>query len=86
MVGYLMIRIVPEIDWADPETALPAFLIVAGVPLTFSISAGIGLGVLGYVVVMLARGRTRAVHPLMWGIAALFVLFFLSDWLSAHVF
>ncbi len=59
---------------------------IAGIPLTFSIAAGIGLGVLGYVLVMVARGRAGEVHPLMWLVAALFVAYFASDWLSAHVF
>ena len=44
MVGYLMMRLVARIDWAAPENALPAFLIIAGIPLTFSIAAGIGFG------------------------------------------
>jgi adenine/guanine/hypoxanthine permease len=86
MVGYLMIRIVGEIDWSRPEDALPAFLVIAGIPMTFSIAAGIGLGVLGYVLVMLARGRRGQVHPLMWVIAVLFVCFFAADWLEANVF
>jgi AGZA family xanthine/uracil permease-like MFS transporter len=47
---------------------------------------GIGFGVLGYVLVLAARGRIRALHPLMWVVTALFVLYFASDWLSAHVF
>jgi adenine/guanine/hypoxanthine permease len=86
MVGFLMIRIVADIDWALPENSIPAFLIIAGVPLTFSIAAGIGLGVLGYVLVMASTGRARAVHPLMWAIAPFFVAFFASDWLEANVF
>jgi AGZA family xanthine/uracil permease-like MFS transporter len=86
MVGYLMIRIVADIDWTVPENSLPAFLILAGIPLTFSIAAGIGLGVIGYVLVRAATGKAREVHPLMWGIAPFFVLFFAADWLSAHVF
>ena len=86
MVGYLMIRMVSQIDWERPEFALPSFLIIAGIPLTFSIAAGIGLGMIGYVVVMAATSRVREVHPLTWLIAALFVLFFASDWLSANVF
>ena len=86
LVGLLMIRIVADIDWSLPENSIPAFLIIAGIPLTFSIAAGIGLGVIGFVVVMLAVGRAREVHGLMWGIAALFVLFFAADWLSEHVF
>ena len=86
MVGYLMIRIVGDIDWSRPEDALPAFLVIAGIPMTFSIAAGIGLGVLGYVLVMLARGRRGQIHPLMWVIAVLFVCFFAADWLEANVF
>ena len=86
MVGYLMIRMVSEIDWGRPEFALPAFLIIAGIPLTFSIAAGIGLGMIAYVLVMSATSRVREVHPLTWLIALLFVLFFASDWLSANVF
>jgi AGZA family xanthine/uracil permease-like MFS transporter len=86
MIGYLMIRLVAEIDWARPEAGIPAFLVIAGVPLTFSISAGIGLGVLGYVAVMAATGRASKVHPLMWALVPLFVAFFSSDWLTKHVF
>jgi adenine/guanine/hypoxanthine permease len=86
MVGYLMMRLVAGIDWARPEDSLPAFLVIAGVPLTFSIAAGIGFGVLGYVLVMTATRRARDLHPLMWGIALLFVAYFASDWLSANVF
>jgi adenine/guanine/hypoxanthine permease len=86
LVGYLMIRLVAAIDWGDPVSALPAFLIIAGVPLTFSISAGIGLGVVGYALVMVVTGRARAVHPVMWVLVPLFLAFFADDWLSAHVF
>jgi AGZA family xanthine/uracil permease-like MFS transporter len=86
MVGYLMMRIVADIDWSVPESAIPAFLIIAGIPLTFSIAAGIGLGVIGYVVVMAATGKTRAIHPLMWAIAPFFVAFFAADWLEVNVF
>jgi adenine/guanine/hypoxanthine permease len=86
MVGYLMIRLVADIDWQAPESALPAFLIIAGIPLTFSIAAGIGLGVFGFVLIMVARGRTGEIHPLMWLITALFVAYFAADWLEANVF
>ena len=83
---YLMMRLVQNIDWSQPEDALPAFLIIAGIPLTFSIAAGIGFGVLGYVLAMVATGKARAVHPLMWVVAPLFVAFFAEGWLSANVF
>jgi AGZA family xanthine/uracil permease-like MFS transporter len=86
MVGYLMIRIVADIDWSVPQHSIPAFLTIAGIPLTFSIAAGIGLGVISYVIVMAASGKVRAIHPLMWAILPFFVAFFAADWLSAHVF
>jgi adenine/guanine/hypoxanthine permease len=86
MVGYLMIQLVRGIDWDEPESSVPAFLVIAGVPLTFSIAAGIGFGVFGYVVTMIARGRVREIHPIMWLLVPLFAAFFASDWLSANVF
>jgi AGZA family xanthine/uracil permease-like MFS transporter len=86
MVGYLMLRLVAEIDWTRPEAGIPTFFVIAGIPLTFSISAGIGLGVLAYVVVMVATNRSREIHPLMWALVPLFLAFFASNWLEAHVF
>jgi adenine/guanine/hypoxanthine permease len=86
MVGYLMMRLVPGIHWDVPEIALPCFLIIAGIPLTFSIAAGIGFGVFGYVAAMAARGRWREVHPLMYALVPLFGLYYASGWLSSHVF
>ncbi len=86
MIGYLMIRLVGDVDWSRPEAGIPAFLVIAGVPLTFSISAGIGFGVLGYVAVMTATGRARQVHVLMWALVPLFVAFFAADWLTDNVF
>jgi adenine/guanine/hypoxanthine permease len=86
MVGYLMIRIVADIDWHAPESSIPAFLVIAGIPMTFSIAAGIGLGVIGYVCVMVATGKARLVHPLMWAITPFFIAFFAANWLEIHVF
>src|SRR3954470_7276355 len=86
MIGYLMIRLVANVDWNRPEAGIPAFLVIAGIPLTFSIAAGISLGVLGYVAVMAGTGRARAVPPLMWSMVPLFVAFFASGWLTEHVF
>ena len=86
LIGYLMIQLVAEIDWTEPEHAIPAFLTIAGIPLTFSIAAGIGLGVLGFVLTMVATGKVKQVHPLMWVVSPLFVAFFAEPWLSEHVF
>jgi adenine/guanine/hypoxanthine permease len=86
MVGYLMMRIVPAIDWSTPENALPAFLTIAGIPLTFSISAGIGFGVIAHVVVKVVKGKAREVSLLMYALVPLFVAFYASGWLEQHVF
>jgi AGZA family xanthine/uracil permease-like MFS transporter len=86
MVGYLMIRLIGDMDWRTPEAALPAFLMIVGIPMTFSIAAGIGFGIIGYVIAMLAQGKAREIHPLMWALVPMFLAFFTSDWLSANVF
>ena len=86
MIGYLMIRLVADIDWSRPEAGIPAFFVIAGVPLMFSIAGGIGLGVLSYVAVMVGTGRARQVHPLMWAMVPLFACFFASNWLTENIF
>ncbi|MEJ7892964.1 MAG: NCS2 family permease [Solirubrobacteraceae bacterium] len=86
MVGYLMLRLVRDIDWGDPEAAVPCFLVIVGIPLTFSIAAGIGFGVIGYVAVMAVRGKARQVPVLMWLLVPLFLAFFEAGWLEREVF
>ncbi|WFE38125.1 NCS2 family permease [Micromonospora sp. WMMD998] len=77
VVGFLMMTAVRTIDWTDYEIAIPAFLTIVLMPFTYSISNGIGAGVISYVLVKLAKGKAREVHPLLYGVAALFVLYFL---------
>nr|WP_194956239.1 NCS2 family permease [Aeromicrobium phoceense] len=79
LVGFLMMTQVTEIDWKDPEIAIPAFLTIAFMPFTYSITAGIGAGFLAYVVLKVVMGRIREVHVLLWIIAALFVVYFAID-------
>ena len=76
-VGYLMLSEVTEIDWSDLLEGLPAFLIAAGVPLTYSISNGIGFGFIAYVVVAAVTGQLKKVKPLMWVAALAFLVYFL---------
>ena len=66
-----------QIDWTDYQIAIPAFLTITLMPFTYSISNGIGAGVITYVVLKLAGGRPRDVHPILYGVAVLFVLYFL---------
>ncbi|MFI7577502.1 NCS2 family permease [Micromonospora sp. NPDC049497] len=77
VVGFLMMTAVRTIDWSDYEIAIPAFLTIVLMPFTYSISNGIGAGLITYVVVKLAKGKAREIHPLLYGVAALFVLYFL---------
>ncbi|MDP3969180.1 MAG: NCS2 family permease [Nocardioides sp.] len=76
LVGFLMMQQVKNIDWDDLEIAIPAFLTIALMPFTYSISAGIGAGFIAYTLIKLARGKAALVHPLMWVVAALFVAYF----------
>ncbi|MFT0761591.1 NCS2 family permease [Actinomyces sp. F1_1611] len=75
-VGFLMMTQVTEIDWSRQEMALPAFLTIAMMPFSYSISVGIGVGFVSYTVIQIARGHARKIHPLMWVVAALFVVYF----------
>src|SRR3954467_10963827 len=75
MIGYLMLRLVADIDWSRPEAGIPAVFGVAGIPFSFPISAGIGLGVSSYVAAMAGTGRAREIHPLMWALVPLFAAF-----------
>ncbi len=79
LVGFLMMQQVKNIDWDDIEIAIPAFLTIALMPFTYSISAGIGAGFVAYVLVKAVRGKARQVHPLMWGVGVLFVIYFAID-------
>jgi AGZA family xanthine/uracil permease-like MFS transporter len=86
IVGYMMMRLVTLIDWSDPEVAFPAFMLIAGIPLTFSIAAGIGFGVIAHVVVKVVTGKAREVSLLMYALVPLFIAFYASGWLEQHVF
>jgi adenine/guanine/hypoxanthine permease len=77
VVGFLMMTAVRQIDWTDYQIAIPAFLTITFMPFTYSISNGIGAGVISYVVLKVAVGKAREVHPILYGVAALFVLYFL---------
>ena len=79
LVGFLMMQQVKEIDWNDLEIAIPAFLTIVLMPFTYSITAGIGAGFVAYVLIKAVRGKAASVHPLMWLIAFLFVLYFAID-------
>lgn len=77
IVGFLMMTDVVDIDWTDLLEGFPAFMVIAGIPLTYSISNGIGMGFIAYVIVALVTGRGKKIKPLMWVATAAFVVYFL---------
>ena len=86
IVGFLMMTSIRNIDWSDYEIAIPAFLTLVIMPFTFSISNGIGAGVISYVLIKLVRGKVRDIHPLLWGVAVLFLIYFLRGELETLLF
>src|SRR6476661_5439238 len=76
VVGFLMMQQVRGIDWEDLEIAIPAFLTIVLMPFTYSITAGIGAGFVVYTVIKAVRGKSSQIHPLLWTVSALFVLYF----------
>ena len=76
VVGFLMMVQVRSIEWDDVEIAIPAFLTIILMPFSFSITVGIGAGFVSYVLIKAVRGKAAQVHPLLWVVAALFVLYF----------
>jgi AGZA family xanthine/uracil permease-like MFS transporter len=76
IVGALMISQIRTLEWDDMSLVIPAFLTIALMPFTYSITNGIGAGVVSYVLLRTAVGRRREVHPLMWVIAVAFVVYF----------
>jgi len=75
LVGFLMISQLTAVDFTRVDTAVPAFLTLITIPMTYSIAHGIAYGFISYVAIKLITGRVRDPHPLMYGIAALFTAF-----------
>ena len=76
IVGILMCAALKDIEWDNIEFAVPAFFTVVGMPFFYSITDGIAFGFISYVIVMLARGKVKKVHPIMYVIVALFLLMY----------
>ena len=76
VVGALMISQIRHLVWDDLVLVIPAFLTIALMPFTFSITNGIGDGVITYVLLSAVTGQVKRIHPLMWVIAVLFVVYF----------
>ena len=85
IVGFLMMTQVKDIDWTDLGIAIPAFLTIILMPFTYSISVGIGAGFVSHVLIRAVQGRRKDVHPLLWLVAVLFVIYFMSSPITAWI-
>ncbi|MFB3738064.1 MAG: NCS2 family permease [Candidatus Velamenicoccus archaeovorus] len=82
IVGYFMMTIVREIQWADPAIGIPALLTMIVMPFTYSITNGVGAGFVSYTVIQILRGRWKEVHPLLYLVSAVFVWYFVRGLLA----
>jgi len=86
LVGYLMATLIKDIDFTNVEEGLPALLTLILMPLTFSITNGIGAGFIAWVLIKVALGKLGEIHPLMWIVALAFVLYFAQGLLPGGIF
>src|SRR5580658_4826317 len=77
LVGSLMLATITEIRWTDPLVAVPSFLTLILIPLTYSIANGLGFGIIAWAVLHLATGRFRRQDWLLYILAALFLARFI---------
>ncbi|BAB04327.1 NCS2 family permease [Halalkalibacterium halodurans] len=77
VVGILMASSLRFIDWTKLEIAIPSFLTVVAMPLTYSIATGIAFGFLFYPITMIVKGRGKEVHPIMYALFFVFLAYFI---------
>lgn len=76
LVGFLMAGLIKGIDFDDLEEGFPALLAIVLMPLTFSITVGIGAGFVMYTLIKVVKGKLGDVHPLMWIVTVAFLIYF----------
>ena len=77
IVGVMMARSLGDLSWDDMVYAIPAFVTIIAMPLTYSIATGIALGLVLFPLFMIFRGRAREVHPIMYGLFLVFLAYFI---------
>ncbi|MDA1477098.1 NCS2 family permease [Bacillus changyiensis] len=77
IVGVLMVANLNKIDWSKFETAVPAFLTMIAMPLTYSIATGIAIGFIFYPITMICKGKAKEIHPIMYGLFVVFIFYFI---------
>jgi len=77
IVGVLMSTALKEIEWDRFEIAVPSFLTIIAMPLTYSIATGIAIGFVFYPITMIMKGKIKEIHPVMYVLFVIFVLYFI---------
>jgi AGZA family xanthine/uracil permease-like MFS transporter len=77
IVGVLMVSTLGNIEWSKFEIAVPAFFTIITMPLTASIATGIAIGFIFYPITMILSGRRKEIHPIMYGLFVIFLLYFI---------
>lgn len=77
IVGVLMVSALGKIDWTRFEIAVPAFLTMISMPLGYSIATGIAIGFIFYPITMIFAGKAKQIHPIMYGLFVIFILYFI---------
>ncbi|MCC3359449.1 NCS2 family permease [Bacillus sp. REN16] len=77
IVGVLMVATIGDIEWKQFEIAVPAFLTIVTMPLTYSIATGIAIGFIFYPITMVVKGKAKEIHPIMYALFIIFILYFI---------
>ena len=85
IVGFLMMSQVKNIEWDDLGIGIPAFLTIILMPFTYNISVGIGAGFVSHVIIRVVQGRRKEVHPLLFLVSGLFMIYFLSSPINSWI-
>lgn len=83
VVGVMMAMQMRDIDWSEITIAIPAFITIISMILFYSISDGIAFGFIAYAVCMVAAGKIREIHPTVWILMVIFVIYFASPYFMA---
>ena len=78
IVGFYMMSSLSRINWQDMQEAFPSFIIVLMMPLSYSITDAVGIGIISYCLIKIFCGKAKQVHPLLYVFMLLFIIQFLA--------
>lgn len=76
-VACLMIKPFANVAWDEPTELIPAVMTLLIIPLSFSIADGVGIGVISYVILKIAHRKFKEIHPMMWALMLVFLIYFI---------